>query len=158
MTAGVHSSHQHQQGSNQQPSVASATGPHYTPIRPRGDPNEHRQVMAEERKIEDSQIIDRRRRKNTLAAARMRERQRERERSLVQRRDELTERMSQLEAELCALRTQRYKQEAITNYEDYEELFNQLSTKLETASSAMSLILDEIEKLIQIVKTVATAD
>ncbi|KAJ2796844.1 hypothetical protein H4R20_005398, partial [Coemansia guatemalensis] len=82
MAAAFHSPHQRQKGSDQQPSAASSTGQHYTPIRPRGDPNEHRQAMAEEKKIEDSHIIDERRRRNTLAAARMRERQRERERGL----------------------------------------------------------------------------
>ncbi|PIA18016.1 hypothetical protein COEREDRAFT_79965 [Coemansia reversa NRRL 1564] len=154
MTDDSHPPNRQQQGGDQHPSAASSTVPQYMPIQPRGDPNKHRQAMAEEKKIEDTHIIDERRRRNTLAAARMRERQRKRERGLVQRRNELTERMNQLEAELVALRTQRYKQEAITSNEDYEELFEQLSSKLETATATMNLIIVEIEKLVEIVKSI----
>lgn len=89
------------------------TGDHinYPPIRPRGDPDEHRQAMEEEHEIQHSQVLSERRRRNTQAAARMRERQRERERSLSQRRDELMERMTQLKSELSALRSQRRQEE-----------------------------------------------
>ncbi|KAJ1940468.1 hypothetical protein FBU59_003803 [Linderina macrospora] len=83
----------------------------YPRILPRGNPDEHRQAMAEEQEEQESQLISERRRRNTLAAARMRERQRQRERELIQRRNDLMGKVHQLEAELAAIREQRVASE-----------------------------------------------
>ncbi|KAJ2728616.1 hypothetical protein H4R23_003609, partial [Coemansia sp. Cherry 401B] len=147
-----------QDGAPEEQTLSGQPAGFYAPIQPRGDPNEHRQAMAEEKELEFSQIQSERRRRNTQAAARMRERQRERERNLIQRRDELMKRMKQLEAELSAIRTQRQEHEACSAEmanEDYEAVLDQLSSELEAANTAMHLIIDEVEKLVEIVKAEA---
>ncbi|KAJ2301375.1 hypothetical protein IWW55_003762, partial [Coemansia sp. RSA 2706] len=144
-----------QDGAPEEQTLSGQPAGFYAPIQPRGDPNEHRQAMAEEKELEFSQIQSERRRRNTQAAARMRERQRERERNLIQRRDELMKRMKQLEAELSAIRTQRQEHEAEMANEDYEAVLDQLSSELEAANTAMHLIIDEVEKLVEIVKAEA---
>ncbi|KAJ1859200.1 hypothetical protein GGH12_002916 [Coemansia sp. RSA 1822] len=131
----------------------AATAGQYAPIQPRGDPNEHRQAMVEEQELENNQILSERRRRNTQAAARMRDRQRERERSLILRRDELMTRMKQLEAELVTIRAQRQQQEAQVASKDYEAILDQLSTELEAANVAMHQIIDEVERLVDIVNS-----
>ncbi|KAJ2865919.1 hypothetical protein GGH94_001916 [Coemansia aciculifera] len=126
----------------------------YAPIRPRGNPDQHRQALAEENEIHNSQVAQERRRRNTQAAARMRERQRDRERSLLTRRDDLETRMKQLENELSAIRTQRQQNEAKLASEDYDRILSQLSDELEAANQAMHLIIEEVEKLVDIVKSI----
>ncbi|KAJ2773895.1 hypothetical protein IWQ57_001074, partial [Coemansia nantahalensis] len=88
-----------------------APAPLYAPIRPRGNPDEHRQALAEEKELVQSQALSRRRRKNASAAARMRERQREKERALIQRKNELVAQERQLQAEVDVLRAQRQQHE-----------------------------------------------
>ncbi|KAJ2155901.1 hypothetical protein GGF46_005531 [Coemansia sp. RSA 552] len=122
--------------------VGAEAGRAYAPIRPRGDPNEHRQAMADEQEHENNQILLERRRRNTLAAARMRERQKEREQGLLIRRNDLMARMQQLEAELAAT-------QAATN-DEYEATLDQLSRKLEEANDAMRLVISEVEALVEI--------
>ncbi|ORX74931.1 hypothetical protein DL89DRAFT_264726 [Linderina pennispora] len=125
----------------------------YPRILPRGNPDEHRQAMAEEQEVQESQLISERRRRNTQAAARMRERQRQRERELIQRRNDLMGRVHQLEAELAAIREQRVASEAsVTN--QYDSVLQDLSKELENANSAMCAIVDEVEKLVDIVRSV----
>ncbi|KAJ2726322.1 hypothetical protein GGI07_000634 [Coemansia sp. Benny D115] len=126
--------------------------PAYPPIKPRGDPDKHRQAMAEENELKHNQVLIERRQRNTQAAARMRERQKEREKSLLQRRDVLVSQMSRLEAELAAIRAQRQQSEESTFNEEYEELLHKLSAELEAANNAMHAIMDEVEKLVDIVK------
>ncbi|KAI9474440.1 hypothetical protein LPJ78_002127 [Coemansia sp. RSA 989] len=125
----------------------------YTPIRPRGDPNEHRQAMAEEKELEYNQMLTERRRRNTQAAARMRERQRMREQNLKQRRDELMTRMQQLEAELSAIRRQRQQQQAQMESEDCSAIIDKLSAELEGATQLMGKIIEEIGNLVEILKS-----
>ncbi|KAJ1837864.1 hypothetical protein LPJ73_007260, partial [Coemansia sp. RSA 2703] len=93
------------------PPSSSNKNSSYARIQPRGDPDEHRQAMAEEMELQNSHLISERRRRNTQAAARMRERQKERERSLLQHRDELVAKMKKLEAELASARSQREQHE-----------------------------------------------
>ncbi|KAJ2708403.1 hypothetical protein H4R19_004761 [Coemansia spiralis] len=88
-----------------------AQAPVYAAIRPRGDPDEHRQAMAEEMEQEHNQALSVRRRKNASSAARMRERQREKEQTLIRRQRELAARERQLTAELATLRAQREQYE-----------------------------------------------
>ncbi|KAJ1989870.1 hypothetical protein EDC05_004401 [Coemansia umbellata] len=134
--------------------TTTASALSYTPIQPRGNPDEHRQAMVEEKEIYQNQVLSERRRRNTQAAARMRERQRERERGLMQRRDNLMARMTQLETELSAIQTQRQQAEADTSSENYEIILDQLSSELEAANAAMHQIIDEVEKLVDIVKSI----
>ncbi|KAJ2623100.1 hypothetical protein GGI26_002710 [Coemansia sp. RSA 1358] len=149
---------QQQQQQAQQPiqhtMTTTASALSYTPIQPRGNPDEHRQAMVEEKEIYQNQVLSERRRRNTQAAARMRERQRERERGLMQRRDNLMARMTQLETELSAIQTQRQQAEADTSSENYEIILDQLSSELEAANAAMHQIIDEVEKLVDIVKSI----
>ncbi|KAJ2663026.1 hypothetical protein IWW48_001544 [Coemansia sp. RSA 1200] len=126
----------------------------YAPIQPRGNPDVHRQALAEENEIQHNKVMSERRRRNTQAAARMRERQRERERRLMQRRDDLMARMNQLEGELAAIRTQRREAEVSTADDNYEMILSQLSSELEAANTAMHQIIDEVEKLVDIVKSI----
>ncbi|KAJ1797259.1 hypothetical protein LPJ59_003253 [Coemansia sp. RSA 2399] len=63
-------------------------------------------------------------------------------------------RMNQLEGELAAIRTQRREAEADTADEDYDMVLNQLSSELEAANTAMHQIIDEVEKLVDIVKSI----
>ncbi|KAJ1666584.1 hypothetical protein IW140_005073 [Coemansia sp. RSA 1813] len=147
---------QRQQRQNQQSAAPSSTSAtvSYAPIQPRGNPDVHRQALAEENEMQQSRVLSERRRRNTQAAARMRERQRERERNLMQRRDELMARMNQLEGELAAIRTQRREAEADAVNEDYDMVLSQLSSELEAANTAMHQIIDEVEKLVDIVKSI----
>ncbi|KAJ2779376.1 hypothetical protein H4R18_004044 [Coemansia javaensis] len=126
---------------------------HYVPIQPRGNPDEHRQAMAEEKELADSQIQSIRRYKNARAAARMRERQRDKERSLIQRKNELVAREQQLKAELAALRNKRAQDEAMSLGADCESLVRQLSDELEDTIAATQRVADEIQDLLRIVQS-----
>ncbi|KAJ2784185.1 hypothetical protein GGI15_002331 [Coemansia interrupta] len=111
--------------------------------------------MAEEMELQNSHVISERRRRNTQAAARMRERQKERERSLLQHRDELVSKMQRLEAELAVVRAQRHQHEVEDSvHDEYKALLHKLSGELEAANAAMSSIVDEVEKLVDIVKSI----
>ncbi|KAI8322780.1 hypothetical protein GQ54DRAFT_259340 [Martensiomyces pterosporus] len=150
MTADNNSQHP---GSGSPRAPQDPTTPVYTPIQPRGNPDEHRQAMAEEQEIQDSQAITERRRRNTQAAARMRERQRQRERELIERRDDLMNKVRQLESELSAIRAQRQESEVDASKE-YDKILQQLSDELEIANNAMYDIIDEVEKLVNIVRSI----
>ncbi|KAJ2744066.1 hypothetical protein GGI20_003261 [Coemansia sp. BCRC 34301] len=130
----------------------------YAPIRPRGNPDQHRQALAEENEAHNSQIAQERRRRNTQAAARMRERQRERERSLLTRRDDLQARMKELEDGLEAIRTQRQQDEATLASKDYDRILSQLSNELEAANQSMHSIIEEVEKLVDILRALSAND
>ncbi|KAJ2857008.1 hypothetical protein J3B02_001281 [Coemansia erecta] len=142
-------------GDSKQNASSFSSVPGYAPIQPRGDPDEHRQAMAEEKDIQNSHIVSERRRRNTQAAARMRERQKEREKCLIEQRDQLLSQMKKLEEELVAIRAQRQQSKVEdTVHEKYEALVQKLSAELETANIAMNSIVEEVKKLVEIVKLI----
>ncbi|KAI7824977.1 hypothetical protein BX661DRAFT_185046 [Kickxella alabastrina] len=125
--------------------------PAFAPIKPRGDPDEHRQAMTEEIAIQQNELISQRRKRNTQAAARMRERQKQREQNLIEHHNKLISEMKRLETELSSIKAQRQQPEVD---EDHDSMLQRLSDELEIANSAMVQIKDEVEKLVDIAKSI----